>query len=191
MRPFGPDPGLQASYRAARGALASHRVAVVQRTVLVEAGSDSKCQERQPDALYVARCRVGRCADGSASDERHGATAGCRLGYSGRRRASRSEKRVGRETFSHASTLVSALQDASWALTSRQLQCSNQQWSAPCQQAEIHAQHQAKQARCTRTHRGSSGGRAAWSSQRGDRGPARRAHQHPLKSKAVPSRTHT
>jgi hypothetical protein len=29
-------------------------------------------------------------------------------------------------------------------LTSRQPQCSNQQWSAPCQQAlEIHAQHQA------------------------------------------------
>jgi hypothetical protein len=84
--PSGPILGLQASYRAARGAH-GHRGAVVQRTVLVEAGSVQQCPGKTADSTCCGE--AGWDDMRTVGAERHGATAGCRLGYSGRRRASR------------------------------------------------------------------------------------------------------
>jgi hypothetical protein len=179
--------GLQASHWLSW--CSGHRGAVVQRTVLVEAGSDSSAQERQPRCTCMWREAgwddVRTVA--LASDMARQRAAGSAIVVGG----SRPQKRVGRRNeelaFSHASTLVSACRTRRGALTSRQ-PCSNQQWSAPCQQAlEIHAQHQA-------SNHVAQNALQWWPRcmvvRRGDRGPARRAHQHPLKSKAVPSRTH-
>jgi hypothetical protein len=56
---------------------------------------------------------------------------------------------------------------------------------------EIHAQHQAKHTLHKNASWYCSGGACCMVvSSTWRRGPARRAHQHPLKSKAVPSRTH-
>jgi hypothetical protein len=102
---------------------------------------------------------------------------------------SRPQKRVGRRNeelaFSHASTLVSALQDASWSANeSSAVQQSTVVGAVP---AGLRNSRTAsgKQARCTER---TAVVAALHGRQRGDRGPARRAHQHPLKSKAVPSR---